>query len=277
MSQRGFIVLDYLLVILLIGIALSFGAITPKARPFDPTDPSISLPHSPSTVPTWMLVVLGALFPAVCVVLGGFLTRGSARSRVWEANCALVGIALSISLAMIVTDGLKNAIGRPRPDMLARCKPDPARFNDSYIPGTHLVTIEVCTDKDPGFHGQLRDGFRSFPSGHSSISFAGNAFLSIYIMGKTRLFNEKAYVWKVVLALIPVFLAGWIACSRVTDYRHHPFDVMAGSAIGIAAAIFSYKQWFSFKNGHAHTARWDDDFGTDAETMPLRDDGSEPG
>jgi hypothetical protein len=49
-------------------------------------------------------------------------------------------------------------IGEPRPDMLARCQPS----NTSAAPES-LLTISVCSSVL-----NLQDGFKSFPSGHSS-------------------------------------------------------------------------------------------------------------
>jgi membrane-associated phospholipid phosphatase len=57
---------------------------------------------------------------------------------------------------------LKNAIGKPRPDLIDRCQPlpgsaDPLPFG--------LSNYSICTQTNNAI---LKDGFRSFPSGHSS-------------------------------------------------------------------------------------------------------------
>lgn len=52
--------------------------------------------------------------------------------------------------------------GRPRPDMLSRCKPP----TDTQDPLLGLSTVDICTTD---IHSHLMiDGFKSFPSGHSS-------------------------------------------------------------------------------------------------------------
>jgi PAP2 superfamily len=38
--------------------------------------------------------------------------------------------------------------------------------------------------------------------------------------------------------------AGFIAVSRLIDNRHHPFDVITGSLLGIAMAWLGYRQYF---------------------------------
>lgn len=82
--------------------------------------------------------------------------------RLWELNCGILGLALSQGLAFVITGALKNATGKPRPDLIARCRPlDGSK--DSPIFG--LSNSTICR---PESHAVLKDGFRSFPSGHSS-------------------------------------------------------------------------------------------------------------
>ena len=66
----------------------------------------------------------------------------------------------------------KNAVGRPRPDLIARCIPE------AGTPEHKLVTFSVCTQTNEHI---LQEGWRSFPSGHSSFAFAGLGFLSLYV------------------------------------------------------------------------------------------------
>ena len=49
--------------------------------------------------------------------------------------------------------------------------------------------------------------------------------------------------WVLVLALIPVGGAIYITASRYADFRHHGFDVLFGSLIGIVCAYFSFR-WY---------------------------------
>lgn len=62
----------------------------------------------------------------------------------------------------LVTNLIKLMVGRPRPDLINRCLPEEGA-HDHPVYGLSNVTI--CTSKD---YDILNDGFKSFPSGHSS-------------------------------------------------------------------------------------------------------------
>lgn len=176
------------------------------------------------------------------------------RDRLWELNCGVLGLLLSEGAAFVITTALKNAAGKPRPDLIDRCQPkagsaDPAVFG--------LSNSTICTQAD---HAILKDGFRSFPSGHSSGAFAGLFYLSLYLAGKLHLFDNRGEVWKTFIVLLPTVGAALIAISRIMDARHHPFDVISGSLLGILVAWGSYRQYFpslseSWKKGRAYPMR----------------------
>lgn len=64
---------------------------------------------------------------------------------------------------------------------------------------------------------------RSFPSGHTSISFASAGYL------------HQRYGWKVG---VPATLAaGLVGLARVEAHEHHWYDVVAGAALGEATAF----------------------------------------
>lgn len=158
--------------------SLSLWAV-PSARPFSLNDTSISFPFQTKTkISTGLLVALAVVFPGVvCLLLCLFVPTASTptaagwRRKVYAANKAILGLGLSIALALLFTDSLKNLMGKPRPDMLSRCAPmiDVPLNVDPEI-GFGLVTWDICATrgmKGKGFD-DLRDGFRSFPSGHAS-------------------------------------------------------------------------------------------------------------
>jgi diacylglycerol diphosphate phosphatase/phosphatidate phosphatase len=148
---------------------------------------------------------------------------------------------------------MKNLVGKPRPDLIDRCQP---RSGSVDPPVFGLSSIEICTQtsqailKDGMLYDQIgrqsADPCRvpSFPSGHSSSSFAGLFYHSLYLAGKLHVVDQCGEVWRTLIVLIPTLAASCIAISRVMDARHHPFDVLFGGAMGILVAWGLYRQYF---------------------------------
>lgn len=72
--------------------------------------------------------------------------------------------------------------------------------------------------------------------------------------------DNRGEVWKSFIVLIPTLGAALIAVSRIMDARHHPFDVISGSLLGIAVAWAAYRQYFppvteSWRKGRAYPIR----------------------
>lgn len=51
-------------------------------------------------------------------------------------------------------------------------------------------------------------------------------------------------MWKTILVITPLVGAGLVAASRIMDARHHPFDVLFGSTLGLVVSYASYRQYF---------------------------------
>lgn len=105
-------------------------------------------------------------------------------------------------------------------------------------PAHSLVTFEICTEKD---HHVLHDGWRSFPSGHSSFAFSGLGYLALFLAGQLYVFRPRTDLARALLALAPMLGAALIAISRCEDYRHDVYDVTTGSLLGFFIALFTYR------------------------------------
>jgi membrane-associated phospholipid phosphatase len=211
---------------------------------------------------------------------------------------------------------MKLIFGKPRPDLLSRCNPDLTRireftinrvgetFNQNWV----LVTSGICQNPDRSRGGELMDGFKSFPSGHASFSWAGLLYLSLFLASKfaiaipflpprpyssnpahtsatapsnikkqatlsfhkqdstlfshstptnfaeeyivpMRYQNAAPPVYTLILVLVPIGAAIYIAATRFTDFRHFGFDLLFGSFIGITTS------WCSFRFYHLPITR----------------------
>lgn len=204
----------------------------PFHRMFYLSDLRIAYPHAlvERVSVAWLFIYAGAL-PLGALILWSLIARPGAH----KAHVTLLGWIASMILTLFLTDVVKNAVGRPRPDLLARCKPAPG------TPADVLVTFSVCTETD---HHVLHDGWRSFPSGHSSFSFSGLGYLSLVLAGQLRVYRPRADLARVLLALAPLLGAALIAISRCEDYRHDVYDVSVGSLIGISVAHYTYRRYY---------------------------------
>ncbi|RYP21709.1 hypothetical protein DL766_007881 [Monosporascus sp. MC13-8B] len=212
--------------------------VEPFHRLFSINDLRISFPHAEvERVPVWLNFVY-ALFVPLGVLL--FWNAVVARASFHKQHSAVLGLAISLVLASFLTDVVKNTVGRPRPDLVARCKPAAGT-----APGV-LVGIDVCTETE---HHTLHDGWRSFPSGHSSFSFAGLGYLAFFLAGQLRVFRDRRDLGRALLCLAPLLGAALIAISRCQDYRHDVYDVCVGSALGFLVAWFAYRRYWPSLSG----------------------------
>lgn len=108
-------------------------------------------------------------------------------------------------------------------------------------PKHELLTHKVCVQ--PSRH-VLQDGWRSFPSGHSSFAFSSLTFLSLFLCAQLQALRPGAPLPAALLALTPLVGALLIAISRVEDYRHDVWDVTAGGLLGAVLALAAYRRFY---------------------------------
>ncbi|KAI9245997.1 phosphatidic acid phosphatase type 2/haloperoxidase [Sporodiniella umbellata] len=229
---------DWLLVIIMAAVFFGIDQITPFHRQFSLEDKTISFPYSEhERIPVWLLMIICLVAP---VLLIGFITLSNfGYKRNWyDFHAGVLGLCLGLSMTIMLTDVIKVTVGRPRPDMLSRCVP----VAGAQDPPLGLSTVDICTT-DIHSHMMI-DGFKSFPSGHSSFSFAGLGYLSFFIAGKLRLFDQMGHTYKGFCAVTPFVGAALVAISRTEDYRHHWHDVFIGSLLGTVCSYFAYRQYY---------------------------------
>ncbi|KAG4994836.1 hypothetical protein JHK86_031663 [Glycine max] len=99
----------------------------------------------------------------------------------------------------------------------------------------------VCT----GIKAVIKEGYKSFPSEHTSWSFAGLGFLSWYLSRKVRVFDRRGNIGKLCLVLLPLLIAALVGITRVDDYWRHWTDVFVGGLIGLTVSSICYLLLFS--------------------------------
>mmetsp|Transcript_17240 Transcript_17240/g.24118 ORF Transcript_17240/g.24118 Transcript_17240/m.24118 type:complete len:331 (+) Transcript_17240:156-1148(+) len=215
----------------------------------------------PQTVPTWLMVLIAVLLPIVVLLL----TNAVYRVR-GDFEAFIVGLLTSVCLEAAIVEPMKIFCGYPRPNALALCN--------------FQLDVKRCLSASD-IH------LRSFPSGHSSASFATMLYLSLYLWGKLKRsrrgswtrqvgsdllesqrttpkngkggesFSERckagANMLKGAIIAAPTLLALFIATSRIRDRYHWPADVIMGGLIGSLASVLAYLQSYPAPWGSSKT------------------------
>ncbi|KAL8725280.1 MAG: hypothetical protein Q9181_006472 [Wetmoreana brouardii] len=225
-------------------------AVEPYHQHFSLRNYTLQYPYAVhERVPVPLLFALNTILPAIIIAIYALLIDGlfshqrqaaprdghrtlgkyRVKDRLWELNCGLLGLLLSQGAAFVITGALKNATGKPRPDLIDRCQP-------------------LAGSADPLVFGL------------SNTAFAGLFYLTIYLSAKMHVLDNRGEVWKTFIVMIPTLGAALIAVSRIMDARHHPFDVISGSLLGVIVAWGAYRQYFppvteSWRKGRAYPIR----------------------
>ncbi|KAF8481531.1 phosphatidic acid phosphatase type 2/haloperoxidase [Gautieria morchelliformis] len=225
---------DWVLTLLIVGLFFLLDTVEPFKREFSLDDTSYNQFEVQDQLQNANVVLIAVVAPLVLMVVINMISIRS----FWDCHTSWLGAILGIAITGSITQIVKVTVGRPRPDCIDRCQPRPGSANHAVF---GLVNATICTQTDNSI---LKDGFRSFPSGHSSLSFAGLGFLSFYLAGKLHLFDQRGYTGKAWISVVPLMGAALVAISRTMDYRHHWQDVVVGSLLGLSLAWYSYRQYY---------------------------------
>ncbi|XP_029564490.1 phospholipid phosphatase 1 isoform X1 [Salmo trutta] len=217
--------------------AFNLGKIKPYQRGFFCNDDSISYPFHQSTVTSNVLYTAGFALPICCMVFGECLSvylkrikSKSSFSNMYVASVykAIGTFVFGAAMSQSLTDIAKYSIGRLRPHFLDVCKPDWELINCTA--GAYIEDF-TCT----GDTHMVNEARLSFYSGHSSFSMYCMLFLALYI--QARLQAEWARLLRPTLQFFLIAASVYTGLSRVSDYKHHWSDVLAGLIQGALVAI----------------------------------------
>ncbi|XP_041968539.1 phospholipid phosphatase 5 [Aricia agestis] len=201
---------------------------TPFIRIIPPSEMEMNCkyPRHDSYVPAGMLWSIVLSVPCILSLIAW-----AACNDCNDALEFLLAWSLSLGITGVLTDMVKLIVGRPRPDFFYRCYPDGIEIDDQRCTGDLADIIE---------------GRKSFPSGHSSISFCSLGIASVWICGRLGVVSRRrGSAFRVLCVLAPAMLAACIALSRTCDYHHHWQDVLVGSLLGLSVSVFCYRQYYN--------------------------------
>ncbi|KAL7152955.1 hypothetical protein ABFS83_04G133200 [Erythranthe nasuta] len=128
------------------------------------------------TVPMWAVPIYAVILP--CII---FIIYYLYRRDVYDLHHAILGLAYSVLVTAVITDSIKDAVGRPRPNFYYRCFPDGVAVFD---PRNGDV---LCT----GDAKIIKEGYKSFPSGPLHGRLQGWVFLHGTCVGKSKCLIEE--------------------------------------------------------------------------------------
>nr|XP_050857253.1 putative phosphatidate phosphatase isoform X1 [Vespula vulgaris] len=240
------IIIDFVcLLIVSLAVLMFFLFGKPYKRGFFCNDESLMHPYHSSTVTSAMLYVTGLFLP-ICTMIAGEYLYGRQYSTesskilfgytippwLWMAYIKVGVFGFGAATTVLVTDVAKYTIGRLRPHFMTLCVPD---INCS-LPENQFRYIQNFSCTAPGISPKLLKEMRlSFPSGHSSFSAYTMIYLAIYL--QLRITWRGSKLLKHMFQLVCIFMAWFTAMSRISDYKHHWSDVLAGSTIGTIVAL----------------------------------------
>ena len=253
-----------LLVIFYVATGVIHFLCDPNVNPFYIYDGTISFPPAnkrgfEATVPAWAAIFIPLLMGIATLIIGELVYSRKEHHSLTDALSVILFFFLddaqAVGLTLMTVEATKVAVGRYRPDFLARC--DPA---DPWLPGGNpgyplleygndTVGLYPCSDTYS--EDTIKDGRQSFPSGHAAFSMVLGAYGAGYMIWcwhmrvewsprtKTAwkefladLGNVAAKVWTICM----LGFSWGVGCTRITDWQHNVSDVVAGWLLGLTVA-----------------------------------------
>lgn len=138
--------------------------------------------------------------------------------------------------SQLTTDIAKYSIGRLRPHFISVCQPVFPDGTNCTSQENFYKYMEVFKCSNEGSsQRKLKEMRLSFPSGHSSFSMYTMTFAALYL--HCRMAWKGSKLAKHFLQYVFLALAWFTALSRISDYKHHWSDAMAGSLQGLVVAL----------------------------------------
>lgn len=215
----------------------------PYERGFFCNDESLKHPYKESTISSAALYGLGMFVPILSFLFIEYIHYKNSNGQVarmflgrtvnpWIWNCyKVIGVfGFAVACSHMTTDVGKYIIGRLRPHFFDVCQPN---VNCTDPQNLHLyIDNFVCQGPRKELFKELR---LSFPSGHSSFSAVTMIYLVLYLQARMTWRGSK--LLRHFLQYLCILLAVVTPLSRVSDYKHHWSDVLAGSTLGAFVAV----------------------------------------
>lgn len=235
----------------------------PRIRGFYCDDESIKYPYKGDTISHWTMaaviipscIIIITVGEAIMVRLKHLYSKSEFNNYVAALYKVVGTFMFGAFVSQSLTDIAKYTVGRLRPSFMALCKP-----NMSMVDCSQYVQLDVCTGNDV----DIVEARLSFYSGHSSFGMYCMVFLSLYM--QVRLKGKWARLLRPTIQFFLLAFAVYVGYTRVSDYRHHWSDVLAGFLQGAIVAILIVRYVSDFYKSRPETLEHSE--GSEPERKP---------
>ncbi|CAK1584206.1 unnamed protein product [Parnassius mnemosyne] len=204
-------------------------------------DPALSYPYLGDTISMAVIICSIIACPLFLILITELVftdaeqsTRlklvHSSKKALWLYRSYAYGLLFNVSIIEV----MKAVSGNPRPTFFDICEPDTAKTCN----GSDFVSTFSCTSTRFSAWYQM-DSYHSFPSGHTSLSVYCGLFMAWYLQRRAFDWSHRSVFLVPVLQLICVTYAVVCSLTRISDHRHHWWDVLTGAVVGIICLVYT--------------------------------------
>ncbi|CAH0724196.1 unnamed protein product, partial [Brenthis ino] len=231
-----------LFIILSILMALfEMGMLPHYKNGFHCNDPALSYPFRGDTVSMVVIMSTVILLPFVIIFITEivlFDPAYSARTKLDYASRRTAVLyrnyVFGIFFNLGIVEVMKAITGIPRPTFFDICEPDAAKTCNG---SEYVSTFECTSTRFPKWYQS--DSYHSFPSGHTSLSVYCGLFLAWYLQRRAFSWQNRIVFLVPIVQLLCLAYAAICSLTRITDRRHHWWDVLTGAFIGLATSLYA--------------------------------------
>ena len=150
------------------------------------------------------------------------------------ASCNLHLYIIAFLINDLITQFIKIIKLSPRPDIVDRIKFIKNNVTKEEQNILHKINNQYLSHL-------LYDGYKSFISGHASISFATLTILSFMFLDNKDQLNTLNYLLSICILIFNLIYGSICSESRIIDNKHHTTDVLFGIIIGSIVPFFILK------------------------------------
>ncbi|EEB19850.1 Lipid phosphate phosphohydrolase, putative [Pediculus humanus corporis] len=214
---------------------------------FQCKDPNLSHPFNGDTITITYLFVVSIGVPLIAILLIESIAINSTEQTYFPMIKKMNPFKKSqywykkyysgLFFLILLIQASKCLIAAPRPHFFDTCKPDKA-INCT----TEFFFEYKCTNINIPKQ-MMYDSLRSFPSGHAAMGM----YMALFMIWFLQIKIPRRH--QITVAFFQCIFFSWgLFCglSRLTDRRHHWWDILGGSILGLCVAAFLIR--FSSRN-----------------------------